>query len=61
MLLTYYPVRVNILEIHALSAHGDQKDLLNGLSELENKPLKVFLVHRENRPTDELRVKIPEK
>ena len=57
----YYPVEANILEIEGLSAHGDQKDLLNWLSALENKPTKVFLVHGENEPADELRIKIKEK
>jgi metallo-beta-lactamase family protein len=56
-----YPVLANILEIEALSAHGDQNDLLNWLSALENKPTKVFLVHGENQPADELRIKINEK
>lgn len=57
----YYSVLANILEIEALSAHGDQKDLLNWLSALENKPTKVFLVHGENQPADALRIKINEK
>lgn len=57
----YYPVLAKILEIEGLSAHGDQNDLLNWLSELENKPKKVFLVHGENQPADELRIKIQEK
>ena len=57
----YYPVLANILEIQSLSAHGDQKDLLNWLSALENKPQRVFLVHGENEPADELRLKITEK
>ena len=51
----------NILEIQGLSAHGDQNDLLNWLSVLENKPTKVFLVHGENQPADELRIKIREQ
>jgi metallo-beta-lactamase family protein len=57
----YYPVVANILEIQGLSAHGDQKDLLNWLSVLENKPERVFLVHGENQPADELRIKINEQ
>jgi metallo-beta-lactamase family protein len=56
-----YQVKANILEIESLSAHGDQKDLLNWLSELENKPEKVFLVHGENEALEELGAKIKEK
>ena len=57
----YYPVKANILEIEGLSAHGDQKDLVNWLSALENTPTKVFLVHGEKQPADELRIKIIER
>ena len=57
----YYEVQAKIVEIEGLSAHGDQSDLLNWLSALENKPKKVFLVHGENQPADELRIKIQEK
>ncbi len=56
----YYPVKAKILELEGLSAHGDQKDLLNWLSDLEEKPKKVFLVHGENIAADELRLKIAE-
>src|SRR5574343_97219 len=57
----YYPVLANILLIESLSAHGDQNDLLNWLSELVVKPKKVFLVHGENEAADELRLKIKER
>ncbi|MDD5149699.1 MAG: MBL fold metallo-hydrolase [Flavobacterium sp.] len=57
----YYEVKATILEIEGLSAHGDQNDLLNWLSALENKPTKVFLVHGENQALDELRIKITER
>lgn len=57
----YYPVLAKIQEIEGLSAHGDQTDLLHWLSELKTKPKKVFLVHGENQPADELRIKIQEK
>lgn len=56
-----YPVEANILEIESLSAHGDQKDLLNWLSKLEKKPSKVFLVHGEKEALDGLRLKIIHK
>jgi len=57
----YYDVKANIVEIESLSAHGDQSDLLHWLSDLENKPTKVFIVHGENQPADELRIKINEQ
>jgi metallo-beta-lactamase family protein len=57
----YYDVKATIVDIEGLSAHGDQNDLLNWLSLLENKPKKIFLVHGENQPADELRIKIQEK
>ncbi|WP_417873567.1 MBL fold metallo-hydrolase RNA specificity domain-containing protein [Xanthomarina gelatinilytica] len=57
----YYEVKAKIHEIKGLSAHGDQQDLINWFSILENKPKKVFLVHGENIPADELRIKINEK
>ncbi len=57
---SYYTVRAKIIEINGLSAHGDQADLINWLSELKNRPHKVFLVHGESKATDELRIKMRE-
>jgi len=57
----YYPVEANVILIEGLSAHGDQNDLLNWLSDLEKKPNKIFLVHGENEAADELRHQIKEK
>lgn len=57
----YYEVLANIISIDGLSAHGDQNDLLNWLSELEESPSKVFLVHGENEAADVLRFQIKEK
>ena len=56
----YYPVEAKVLLIEGLSAHGDQKDLINWLSDLSTKPTKVFLIHGENSAADELRIKINE-
>ncbi|MFM2266532.1 MAG: hypothetical protein RLZ77_1952 [Bacteroidota bacterium] len=57
----YYDVHARVIEIHGLSAHGDQTDLVNWLSNLSPKPKEVFLVHGENQAADELRIKIQEK
>lgn len=57
----FIPVKAKILEIEGMSAHTDQTGLLHWLSELENKPEKIFLVHGENQPADELRIKIQEQ
>lgn len=57
----YYPVNARVVQIESLSAHADQKGLLNWLGVLEESPQKVFLVHGENQAADELRIKIKEK
>ncbi|MCG2610682.1 MBL fold metallo-hydrolase [Flavobacterium sp. SM15] len=57
----YYPVEAKIVEIEGLSAHGDQKDLLEWLSELEQKPETVFLVHGETEALRTLKNVIEEK
>ncbi|WP_106793410.1 MBL fold metallo-hydrolase RNA specificity domain-containing protein [Aquimarina sp. Aq78] len=54
----YYPVKAKIHNIESLSAHADQKELLNWMSEIKNIPEKVFLVHGEATAADTLRVKI---
>lgn len=54
----YYQVEAEIVLVEGLSAHGDQQDLLNWLSELRQKPQKIFLVHGENEAADTLRTKI---
>jgi metallo-beta-lactamase family protein len=57
----YYDVHAHVIEIQGLSAHGDQTDLVNWLSNLSPKPKEIFLVHGENQAADELRIKIQEK
>lgn len=56
----YYPVKAEIHHIESLSAHGDQADLLEWVSELKNIPEEVFLIHGEPTASDALRVKIQE-
>ncbi|MCB0801654.1 MAG: MBL fold metallo-hydrolase [Flavobacteriales bacterium] len=54
----YYPVKAEVFNIHSLSAHADQSELLDWLSELEEAPKKTFIVHGEPQAADTLRVKI---
>ncbi len=57
----FYQVEANIMSIEGLSAHGDQNDLLNWISELDKPPTKIFLIHGENAALDTLRLKISER
>jgi metallo-beta-lactamase family protein len=43
----YYPVKAAIKNLEVLSAHADQTELLNWMSDIKNTPDKVFLVHGE--------------
>ena len=56
----YYQVKASVFLIEGLSAHGDQKDLINWLSDLEQKPQKMFLVHGEKEASKGLKQKIEE-
>jgi len=54
----YYPVKAQILNIKSLSAHADQKELLEWMSDIKNTPERVFIVHGEAQASDVMRVKI---
>ena len=54
----YYSVKARVETINGLSAHGDQKDLLNWMSEIKIAPENIFLVLGEKQATDTFRVKI---
>lgn len=55
---THYKVKASIKNITSLSAHADQKGLLDWMSELKKQPSKIFIVHGEPHASDTLRVKI---
>lgn len=54
----YFPVKARVKSIESLSAHADQNDLLDWLSEIKNIPEEVFLIHGEQTALDAFRVKI---
>lgn len=54
----YYNINAEIFNLTALSAHADQSELLDWLSELESAPKKVFIVHGEPHSADAFRVKL---
>lgn len=54
----YYKVKAKIENIQGLSAHADQKGLLDWLSNIKSKPERVFIVHGESQAADVFRVKL---
>jgi len=54
----YYSVKAKIENIEGLSAHADQKGLIDWMSQLKKKPERIFIVHGEPQSADALRVKI---
>jgi metallo-beta-lactamase family protein len=45
----YVPVRAEVVELPAFSAHADRDELLDWLATAERAPEHVFLVHGEER------------
>ncbi len=54
----YVPVEASIYNCQSLSAHADQTELLDWVSEIKSKPEKVFIVHGEQSSADAFRVKL---
>src|SRR5690554_2123201 len=57
----YHPVKAGVHHIESLSAHADQKGLLNWVSEIKNTPEEVFLIHGESTAQDTLRLKLKDE
>ncbi len=56
----YYPVKAKTVNIEGLSAHADQHELINWLSNIKNKPEHIFIVHGEKEGAEGLKNKIKE-
>lgn len=54
----YIPVKAKVKHLESLSAHADQKELLQWMQSIKNIPEKVFLVHGEPTALQTFRVKI---
>lgn len=57
----YYPVRARVAEISGLSAHADQKELLQWLGQFITCKPKVLLVHGEPSAQESFRVKVQDE
>jgi metallo-beta-lactamase family protein len=56
----YFPVRAEIVNQDALSAHADYQEILGWLKNFKSAPKEVFLTHGEPLASDSLRQKIEE-
>ena len=56
----YYPVKARTVNLQGLSAHADQRELINWLSKIQNKPNNIFIVHGEKAGAEGLKNKIKE-
>ena len=54
----YHQVQARIASVSGLSSHADQHELLDWLSNIENQPETVYMVHGEPCAADALRLKI---
>ena len=54
----YYEVKARIEHVESLSAHADQKELLDWMSGIKNIPEAVYLIHGEPTALDAFRSKI---
>jgi metallo-beta-lactamase family protein len=55
------PVAARIEQIHSMSAHADQRELLRWLSNFDRPPRVTYLVHGEPGPMDALRDVVRER
>lgn len=57
----YVPVRAEVAELTNLSAHADQRELLDWLSTIPHPPRKTFITHGEPAASDALRKRVEEE
>lgn len=57
----HYPVEAEILNLEVLSAHADQAELLDWMSELDKAPENIFIIHGEKDASTTFKTKIKEQ
>ena len=57
----WLPFNMQMEHIEGLSAHGDQNDLIDWLSEIKEQPEKVFIIHGETEQAGALSKALEEK
>lgn len=57
----YYPVHARIEQLHSLSGHADQEELLNWISELESQPKQIYIIHGEQQASEIFKTKLKEQ
>jgi metallo-beta-lactamase family protein len=55
------PVRAEVVNVDAFSAHADRDELINWLGNFKKAPKQLFLTHGEASAADELKARIREK
>jgi metallo-beta-lactamase family protein len=58
---SYHKVKASIKQLHNLSAHADQSELLLWIKRMQQKPKRIFLNHGEPMASESLRVKLWEE
>ena len=57
----HYPVKAEVVNLEVLSAHADQSELLDWMSEIKKEPKRIFITHGEKDGAEALKEKIKEK
>lgn len=57
----YWPVKAEVAQIEAMSAHADAEEILTWIRQLKKTPKKIFVTHGEPAAADELRRRIEEQ
>ncbi|MEQ8624409.1 MAG: MBL fold metallo-hydrolase [Vicingaceae bacterium] len=56
----HYPVKAEVVNLEVLSAHADQSELLDWMSDIKKEPKRIFITHGEKEGAEALKEKIKE-